>query len=558
MKKNNSILSHVLLFLIILILPSCLDTDPPNNDKMKSPQFVSGPENSVAYPFAKGIIDAADEILGIFMNNQLTNGSVENGTKLVNEEAYLGLVQEDIFYYSRNKYLSQFNADPDNAEIKYLKIASQLKVIMSTYKKDLYLLINTDNLGTGITIDDIKTTDTLEINLGIEDSDNYISAKTVFDAHSFITTNIHTDAPETGIQKVISGEYDAAFLISETYPAPALQSIQADAPVELIRVYMPEDKKYYDEDGVIFNDDYLFVDNSIEKNITVRTLIVAGPFFSDSSIEVFIDYALDHTVEYKTFNQEWGRITNINSREYMMKNPLKCNYRALCHVTGYTLLDPFYVESYFCSGAAEGAYHDMTIELIWLLSHNLDIDLKEKNTTGTWENSYWMLNGNATMALVQDDIYSNLINDEGETYSIMQAASMRKVAPLHYEYVHLVVNTEAANWNSWNFNGSNDDPSQLTGDYLEQIFTDPSPAVTTAPVLHINVGPKTSGTYISAMKIINSYKKMNKSSADDPDLPDMDGIEIHYHFDSPSDSILKVDTGEYHMAFVTSGVPYHR
>ena len=168
-KKRHSIFTLVLFFCIISILPSCLDTDPPNNDKMGAPQFVSGPQNSAAFPFAKGMIHAADEILGVFMDNQSTNGSMENATKLVNESAYLGLVQEDVFFYSRNKYLSQFKADPDNAEKKYLRIASQLKVVMAAYNKDVFLLINTDNLGIGVTIEDIKIIDTLEINLGVED-----------------------------------------------------------------------------------------------------------------------------------------------------------------------------------------------------------------------------------------------------------------------------------------------------------------------------------------------------------------------------------------------------
>jgi hypothetical protein len=75
--------------------------------------------------------------------------------------------------------------------------------------------------------------------------------------------------------------------------------------------------------------------------------------------------------------------------------------------------------------------------------------------------------------------------------------------------------------------------------------------------LKINVGPKTSGSFISAMAVINSYKTFD--STDTGTTPDMQEMEIHYSFDSPSDSIVTLATGnKYQAAFVTTGVPYNR
>ena len=55
-------------------------------------------------------------------------------------------------------------------------------------------------------------------------------------------------------------------------------------------------------------------------------------------------------------------------------------------------------------------------------------------------------------------------------------------------------------------------------------------------------GPKTSGTFMSAMKIINSYKTFD-SSNDTDSTPDMTQMEIKYYFDSASDSIVNLKNG---------------
>jgi TRAP-type uncharacterized transport system substrate-binding protein len=169
----------------------------------------------------------------------------------------------------------------------------------------------------------------------------------------------------------------------------------------------------------------------------------------------------------------------------------------------------------FCSAEGDSSYHDMAVELIWLMSHNRNVDLREKNTTGAWENAYYMLKGNTTMAIVQDDIFTYLVNNS-DMYDSMMAASMKKIVPLHYEYVHLLVPDAGVITAVSDFNG-----------------------------VDINVGPKTSGTFITAMEIIKSY------NFDEDD-------EITFHFDALSDAVQKVSLGIYDAMFVVSGVPYSR
>jgi hypothetical protein len=450
MRSNTisySVLSNLFLIFILLTITSCIDNKQSDNG-IGTTKFASGSSTDTGYSFARGVIHASGEILGVYMENTDTGNSVDTAVNIVNNNAYMGLVHEDVFRYSKDKFLKQYLDNPDKAEKKYLKIASQLKTIMAVQRKNLYLLINTDSV-TGVSnIVDLAGKISLKINLGEVDSDTYISAKAVTDAYAFGgTPDFRTDDAKTGIAKVVSGTYHAAFLIDDN-PSTLLAGISSDAKVELIAVYMPAGKKYYKEDGTIFQGDYKFQNNTVSGSITVKTVLACCPAFSEKSLETFLDYVLSHTTEYKAYNADWIKVSKSMTAEFIKMNPQNCNYRALCYFMDTTPLVSSDIEPYFCSAEAMSGSHDMATELIWLLSHNINIDLREKNTTGTWENSYWMFKGGATMALVGNDIFSYLTGFE-DNASIVQAASMNKVAPLNYEYVHLAINTDAALWVGW-------------------------------------------------------------------------------------------------------------
>ena len=545
-KIQNTIPLLLKLFLCTALFSvlSCVDTDPPDNG-IGNPTFASGPSSETGYSFAQGMIRASNETLGIFMKNTSTGSSVETAASLSDNHAYMGFVQEDIFRYAKAKYLTQYNDNPVTAKTKYLKIASQLKAIMAAYRRNVYLLINT-NLVTGVTdIEDLTKISSPAINIGTVDSDTYVTAKSITDAYTFSGTPVFTtDSAETGIKNVIGGKCHAAFLVDDI-SSSLLKSIASNAPVQCIAVTMPTGKKYYTEDCTIFQGDYPFQNSTVTDSISVKSVLACCPLFSEKSLKIFLDYVLTHTAEYRSFHPDWINVSKDMTSEFIKQNPFNCNYHALCYFMDVSPLTAADLQPYFCSAEAQSTSHDMASELMWLLSHNLDIDLKEKTTTGTWENSYWMQRGSASMALVGNDISNYLLQFEDKD-NIMQAASMQKVAPLNYEYVHLAVNTDSAMW-SWK---GGTPPTTLA-----ELFTN-NDANNSTPVLYINVGPKTSGTFISAMAIINSYKTFD--SADAGTTPDMQEMEIHYSFDSASDSIANLEDGNYHAAFVTSGVPYNR
>ncbi len=512
-KKNIAFL--IAAFLSSLLL-SCFDVSAVNDGGGPGvPKFASGPAYGTYYPFANGVIDAARETLGMFMENYATEGTLENATMLINGTAYMGLVQEDIFRYARDEYIAQYAADPDTAEKKYLKIASQLKVVMAAYEEDVFLLVNTGSAINSIT--DVTAGKT--VNIGSTGSGTYITASTILDAHGLTPTR-NTEDAATAVENVVTGTIDAAFMVAAS-PNATLQAIASDASVKLIQVTMPAGKKYYSETGSINAEDYAFQTESVSGNIQVKSLVAVGPTFNDRVIDIFIDHALSRAQEYSSYNRKWLEVSMSRSQQYMRDNPQVTNYKAICKVAGAPVINSSDLEPEIYSGDDGTSASDMAGELIWLLSHNLDIDLKEVNSTGARENAIRLTDGTCTMAMVQDDLFDFYIDRKMMDDSV-RVASMKKVMPLHYEYLHLLVNTGSGIGSIANF-----------------------------PLKGVNVGPKTSGTFVTAMNVVKTY------GFDEAD-------NIFYYFDAPDIAPSRVDNAAlvnghtYDAAFVLSGLPYER
>lgn len=485
-----------------------------------SAKFAAGVAGTSDNNMAKGVIKSAENTLGLFMKNQDTTGSLENARMLargssVYGDAYLGIAQEDVFYYSRTFNQKKFAAGQD-VDLELLTIASRCKILMTLYTKDVYLLVNT---ASGITsLSDLKSK---AVNVGTLDSETYLTAYTVLTANSIDCTMLTNDAA-TGIANVVSGKLDAAFYV-DTAKSSVLSAISSKAAVKLIKVTMPSGSQYYAQTGSITSEDYPFMTESIDGNAQVSVVLLAGPKFSDDNVEVFIKNILDNTVDYKDVDPKWKDVSTTKSESLMIRFPQIWNYRALCYLTGCPRLTKSSVSNGFYSGYADSVTHSIAVELIWLLSHNADIDLKEQNSTGGWENAYRILTGSATMALVTDGIFSSLAEKKALYESVM-GASMKKIIPMNEEYVHLVVNTTAL--------------YGTTGTSISACFGNTAKKT-------INIGPKTSGTFLAAVKIMNSYGFTEANN-------------ITYAYDSESDGVAKVVSGEYLAAFVTSSVPYNR
>lgn len=504
---HKKTLTAIIIAAFLLPITACFDVSGVDSgDGPGAPQFASGPTYGTYYPFADGVIDAARETLGIFMENRATEGSLENAELLVSGGAYMGLIQEDLFRYARDKYIEQYTADPDTAQKKYLKMASQIQVVMAAYNEDVFLLVN-DASGITALADLAGKT----VNVGSAGSGTYITATTILKANG-ITVTETTDDASAAIAKVVNGTIDAAFMVAGS-PNATLAALGAADPVKLIQVTMPDGKKYYSENGSINAEDYAFQSDSISGNIQVKSLVAVGPNFNDRVADIFVEHILTHSEQYSSYNQKWLKVTLSRTYQYMRDNPRVSNYRAICKVAGAPSVYTMDVEPEIYSGDYASSASDMAGELIWLMSHNLDVDLKEVNSTGARENAIRLADGSCAMALVQDDLFDFYINREQMDDSV-RVASMKKVMPLHYEYLHLLIDTSSGITNA--------------GDFAS---------------LTVNIGPKTSGTFVTAMNIIKSYSYQIDDYAT-------------FTFDSPSTGIQRVMDGSYHGAFVLSGLPF--
>ena len=510
----HKILTSILFAALLFPITACFDVSGVDSgDGPGAPQFASGPTYGTYYPVADGVIDAARETLGIFMENRATEGTLENAELLVSGGAYMGMIQEDLFRFARDKYIEQYTTDPDTAQKKYLKMASQIQVVMAAYNEDVFLLVN-DSSGI-TTLGDLAGK---IVNVGSENSGTYVTATTILTAKGIIPGTKTTEDAAAAVSKVVAGTCDAAFMVAGS-PNETLAALDASAPVKLIQVTMPDGKKYYSENGTINSEDYAFQDSSVSGNIQVKSLVAVGPNFNDRVVDIFIEHILTHAEDYSSYNQKWLKVTLSRTFQYMRDNPQVSNYRAICKVAGSPSVHTMDVEPEIYSGDYGSSASEMAGELIWLMSHNLDVDLKEVNSTGARENAIRLADGSCAMALVQDDLFDFYVNREQMDDSV-RVASMKKVMPLHYEYLHLLVDSSITSLSRANFYTAG-----------------------------VNVGPKTSGTFVTAMNVMKSY------SFDESD-------ELFYYFDAPDVSVQRVNSGdsvnghEYNAAFVLSGLPF--
>ncbi len=539
MKRHTTTLLPILFIITGLFSCSGFFSIETDKDSYETPKIFSGPADACGYAYAPGIIDAAAEGMGVFLENSASGGSFDTAKKIVSGEGYLGMVREDVFLHARDKFKDQYDHDKHTGDFtqekSVLKIASQLQTVISLYEDNVYLLVNTDNITD--TYEDVTFTATPDgkltmidllkgaqrkINIGPEDSDTYMTAYAIGNNYVFPSDHrddtfttpplLFNDEAEDAIAKVVSGDYDAAFFTSPE-EAALLKEIDATAPVQFINVHMPQGSPLYNQKGIIRASDFPFQTTDVTENILVKTLLVMGPGFKYSNVQDFIDTVFLYAKEYQGFSDRWEELNRGKSEEYFIKNPQMAHFDSLCHIFGVSpVTEP---KDYFYAGDPTGHFHDKAVELIWLLSHNLDVDLKEHHSTGGNENAIRILDGSATMALVQDDIFQCLASRD-TAYESIKAAAMKKIMPLDFSYIHLISYYDGANFN------------------VESISDFPG--------MVINLGEKTSGTFMTAMNIINSYEFDQASN-------------ITYYFDDPIEAIDKVDDGTYDATFLVSPYP---
>jgi TRAP-type uncharacterized transport system substrate-binding protein len=503
---------------------------------------IGSNENAIA----KGVMQSTENTIGLFLEDSETSGSLDNARRLatgssVYGNAYLGIAQEDVFYYSRNYNVKQFSVD-QTVDKDLLAISARCKSIITLYSKNVYLLVrksvtdvSTENstFQTNAANYPVFSLSGHSVNIGTFESDTYITAQTIITAYDaafkgtgaeFLCSEEREGDAEQGIQDVIDGTVDAAFFV-DVPGSSTITSIPYSDDYTLLKVTMPANRKYYSETATLSYDTYpLLKDASITGSIMVETLLIAGNKFNDEKVDLLISDIFENATTYAQADPRWEKVSASNCNNFILRFPQLCNYKAICAISGYPVMNEDQLQNGFYSGTADSVSHKMAVELIWLLSHNLDIDLKEQNSTGGWENAYRMFTGSASLAMVNDGIFGSL-TDKNSMYESVMIASMKKVIPLNEEYVHLAVQK---------------------GSTLTSIGS----IENMSGIKTINLGPKTSGTFIAAARILKAYSDENVN------LSKLGAIV--YCYDSEADGVNKVQSGAYTAAFVTSGIPYER
>ncbi|MCC5815498.1 MAG: TAXI family TRAP transporter solute-binding subunit [Leptospira sp.] len=446
--KNNDDLLILLALFSTAQLPNSgvnLCTGPANGTYSKTGQALD-----------QGFQDSNRKTLNLIS----TNGTLENSTKLLNDECKLAIVQEDIFLHIAD----------NSSESSSLKLSGMMEILLPLHREPVHVLVNKSS-----SINSIADFSGKTINLGPQNSGTYLTAQQLLKGRGLTFTE-RNDPPEVAVDKVANGEYDGTFYVAAA-PIAALSALPSTANVKLIQATLNpgSTNDWYEADGRIESGIYSWHTTTLENNIFVRSLLVKSVSFNDISVNEFLDANFDNASGFASrFTQSFQEVNRKNAEVVFKKLPLAWNYDAVLNIKN--IPPPGLFQSNFCAGAAGGTYDAIADDLIPVIEAAMGLKLSKKNTTGSIENAVGLFDGTCSFALVQEDTSSYLANHPSKLYNVASQAH-RSILPLYYEDVLFLVKT-----------GGGDPITSFTKDALKNKT--------------INLGQKTSGTYATAVSFL--------------------------------------------------------
>jgi TRAP transporter TAXI family solute receptor len=515
-------LSLMLRRAIIPVIVACLaaacgcdqgkETRSPGNS-MQSQFCSSAPiaDTGTFYTYAQGLINAAGRTLDMDLENRETSGSLENARLIADGDCAMGLVHEDTFGYLLDQ--SRNGADPDDTTT-----ASKLRVIMAAYDDQVHFLINTAAVVDADADGAITPGDLAGKNVwvGAQGSDSYITAITVLESYGLDGSNCTLDtAPATAelaIEGVRTGAIDALFLVSSVPCAPLASEDLADAPLRLVRCGLKNggSSDMYSATGILPASVYPFQPETVDRNLRVKTLVVVSDQFETPYLQAFYDYLAANRDRFKVnYDLDWSSFSLNFSERYLSRNPLIWDFKASEILSGYeygNLRRNLYAGP---EGMNEGM---IAADIGPLVEPNFGYGLTAVSSSGSGQNAISILWGDATMAIVQDDVFDYLAARD-DSYEAMKAVKMRKLMPLYTEDALILVNRAAGI----------DGIADLTGK-------------------NVCLGVKTSGAFITGIRILKSY------GFDMTNAP-------NYDFAGPAAAVQGVVDGTYDAAVLVDSRP---
>lgn len=470
---------------------------------LKVGKICTGSTTDTYYKYAGGIIKAAEETLGLDLENVSTVGSVENAKGIVSGECDMAIVQADLYI--------PFGADFHNSS-ESKRFSANKGTVAALYPEMVHILVNRDS---GITrIDDLAGK---KVNLGEKDSGTFLTASKILNFYNKLASPpvYSYEAPAKAVAKVVGGTLDATFYVASA-PISTLANLPADANVTLIPATIDGFSLNYNVSSLPAKT-YPWLTHEIKNSITVWSMLIIGPAIDRNQLGGFLDALYANKEVYANkYHAEWASLDKSVSIANIKATPVNgWDYEAM-HYFADLPVPHVKAKPYFCSASPEGTYTKVVQDLLPIIKSTLGLSLTEKHTVGSMDNMIKLYNGECAMILNQADTGGYALsldkNIQGIAKEVLMVIFADAIMPLYGEEVHLIVNT-----------GSGIDSSL---DLANQ---------------KINVGEKLSGNFISAisMLLFNQIELDSEKLFDDP----------------PTVALPKVISGEYDAMFITGKAP---
>jgi TRAP transporter TAXI family solute receptor len=474
----------------------------------KPGKICTSPSAGTYYQYAGGIIEAAKDTLALELENVPSVGSLANAKGIATGRCDMGFVQGDIFVQTGDAPdLKQFTANKGS--------------VAALYQEQVHILVNKSS---GInTIADLAGK---KVNLGTENSGTYFTAnKLLTYYHQLSSSPIYSyKRLDVAVDEVVSGELDATFFVADA-PISLLADLPSDANVTLIPATIPVYTTEYTI-GEIPASAYPWLDSDVKNNIMVWSLLVIGSSVDRSKLGAFLDKIYANKNAYATkYHAKWSMLDKDNSISVFKTTPTSGWGTEAVHYYAGTTAPTAEPQPFFCSAVDleailgpgnQTSYTKAVLDLIPVIKSTLGLSLTELHTNGSIDNLNKLYNGECAMAIIQDDVggYAAAIDaaTPGISEAMQQVQHVRAVMPLFAEQGQLIVNENSGINSSLDMAGKK-----------------------------FNMGLKTSGTYMTAstMLLINGLSE----------------ADVTPTYESPTDAISKVISGEYDAMFITSKAP---
>lgn len=397
--------------------------------------LCSGPMTGTYYSYAGGIVDAMTSTMGGSYTNMSTNGSLANATNMAAGTCDLAIVQEDVFQYLR---------DNAGSSATNLQGAVRMERAMSLYFETVHLLVSKTS---GITT--MADLNGKKVNLGQPDSGTYVTAKTILNTYgSAISMTESNTAPADAVALVNAGTIDATFYVVAA-PAAKLNDT-ALTNVNLIAAIPNAGSGVFAYDAItLAANTYPWQTAAVTNNLSVRSVLAITSKIDQTKLASFIDAAFANMSAYATaYSPKWSELSKADNLKSMLLSPVAWSDAAVEYFSGKKLASS--AGANICSASATGTYTKVADDLIANATSDLGT-FTNMNTNGSVDNASKVFDGTCGLAIVQSDLQDYLYYNaaaNSNTYTVvpdiyMQARSLRTIAPLYDEQIHLVVNTSS-------------------------------------------------------------------------------------------------------------------